>query len=74
MGVDQDLLDLGNEMIAEEADDRILLLVNQGRRLLGLAAPLDLLPEAEHVITSYSIHYTKLYELNGAARPRRRRP
>ena len=45
VGVHQDLGDLGGEMVAQEAGDDVLLLVQQGRGLLGLPPLFDFFPE-----------------------------
>ena len=50
VGVDQDLADVGSEVVADRADDERALLVDQERALAGLGGAVDRAPELEQVV------------------------
>jgi hypothetical protein len=50
VGVDQDLADVGGEVVADRADHQRRLLVDQERALAGLGRAVDRGPELQHVV------------------------
>ncbi len=50
VGVDQDLADVGREVVADRADHERAFLIDQERALAGLCGAVDRAPQLEHVV------------------------